>query len=84
MCSFSKDSTSCNWKGYDISMGIPWLVIQCHYWSYFFASFANDLVNYWLDKLNQDPLYLLDQTTRYNVSKKLDKLGSKFELKHFE
>ena len=44
----------------------------------------NDLVNYWLDKLNQDPLYLLDQTTRYNVSKKLDKLGSKFELKHFE
>jgi aminoglycoside N3'-acetyltransferase len=44
----------------------------------------NDLVKYWLDKLNEDPLYFLDQTTKYNVSKKLDELGGKFELKHFE
>jgi aminoglycoside N3'-acetyltransferase len=43
-----------------------------------------NLVNFWLEKLNEDPLYLLDVPSRYNVSKKLDDLGSNFELKHFE
>lgn len=43
-----------------------------------------DLVNYWLYKLNQDPLYFLDQTTKYNVSKRIDKLGRGFKLTDFE
>ena len=42
------------------------------------------LVNYWLEKLEADSLYFLDKITKMNVSKKLDKLGTKFELKHFE
>tara|TARA_Y100001970_G_scaffold247014_1_gene315421 strand:+ start:299 stop:1099 length:801 start_codon:yes stop_codon:yes gene_type:complete len=42
------------------------------------------LVNYWLEKLEKDSLYFLDKFTKTNVSKKLDALGTKFELKHFE
>lgn len=42
------------------------------------------LIEYWLGKLEKDPLYFLDVPTKINVSKKLDELGSKFELKHFE
>ena len=42
------------------------------------------LVKYWLEQLKEDPLYFLDTQTRLEVSKKLDELGSKFELKHFE
>ena len=45
---------------------------------------TKDLVNYWLYKLNQDPLYFLDQTTKYNVSKRIDKLGRGFKLTDFE
>lgn len=44
----------------------------------------DQLVNYWIEKLCDDPLYLLDEQSKYNVLEKLDKLGSKFELKHFE
>ena len=43
-----------------------------------------DLVSYWLNKLNQDPMYLLDQKTKYNVLKRMDKLGRKFILTDFE
>ena len=42
------------------------------------------LVDYWLEKLEVDPLYFLNESTKINVSKKLDELGAKFELKHFE
>ena len=44
----------------------------------------DDLVDYWLEKLDQDPLYFLDAPTKVNVLKKLDELGTKFELKNFE
>jgi aminoglycoside N3'-acetyltransferase len=44
----------------------------------------DQLVEYWLGKLDEDPLYFLDVPTKRNVLKKLDELGTKFELKHFE
>lgn len=44
----------------------------------------DQLVEFWLEKLEVDPLYFLDKTTRKNVVKKLDEIGTKFELKHFE
>lgn len=44
----------------------------------------NQLVDYLIEKLNSDPLYFLEKKTKISVSKKLDELGTKFELKHFE
>ncbi len=43
-----------------------------------------DLVNFWLENLNRDPLYFLDASTKFNVSKKLDKIGRKFLINDFE
>jgi hypothetical protein len=44
----------------------------------------DDLIDYWIERLNIDPLYFLDDQTKISVSKKLEELGTKFELKHFE
>jgi len=43
-----------------------------------------DLVNFWLENLIEDPLYLLDVKTKYNVIKKLEKTGRKFTINDFE
>lgn len=44
----------------------------------------SDLVDFWLEKLNDDPLYLLSRETRSSVECMLDKFGRGFELNDFE
>jgi aminoglycoside N3'-acetyltransferase len=43
-----------------------------------------DLVNFCLENLIEDPLYLLDVKTKYNVIKKLEETGRKFTINDFE
>lgn len=45
---------------------------------------AADLVNFWMGRLRDDPLYLLDAQSREWVSRKLDVLGRRFQLGDFE
>ena len=42
------------------------------------------VVDFWLNKLDDDILYFLDLKSKNIVNKKLDKIGNKFELKNFE
>ena len=44
----------------------------------------NDLVEYWLEKIKADPLYLLDKQTKEWVVPLLDKLGRPFLITDFE
>lgn len=44
----------------------------------------SDLVDFWLEKLNDDPLYLLSRETRSSVESMLDKFGRGFQLNDFE
>ena len=44
----------------------------------------SDLVDFWIEKLNDDPLYLLRSDTRSSVESKLDKFGRGFKLNDFE
>lgn len=43
-----------------------------------------DVVDFWLDKLNNNPFYFLDKTTTNWVQRMLDQLGRKFIISDFE
>jgi aminoglycoside 3-N-acetyltransferase len=45
---------------------------------------AADLAHFWIEKIQEDPLYLLDTNTRVWVESKLDELGRPFLLTDFE
>jgi aminoglycoside 3-N-acetyltransferase len=45
---------------------------------------AGDLAHFWIEKMQEDPLYLLDNNTRVWVEAKLDELGRPFLLSDFE
>jgi aminoglycoside N3'-acetyltransferase len=45
---------------------------------------VKDLVDFWIEKLNEDPLYLLNIETRTKIECELDKLGRGFNLNDFE
>lgn len=44
----------------------------------------DNLVKFWLEKINEDYLYPLNKHTRFRVLKKLEETGGKFEMKNFE
>lgn len=45
---------------------------------------ANRLVDFWLERLHADPLYLLDDGSRAWVDRKLNDVGRRFVLRDFE
>jgi aminoglycoside N3'-acetyltransferase len=45
---------------------------------------AQDLSDYWIEQLNRDPLYLLDDQSRTWVSGQLSRLGRRFTIEDFE
>ena len=45
---------------------------------------AHRLVDFWGEKLDKDPLYLLDQSSRGWVELELNRLGRRFEITDFE
>jgi aminoglycoside 3-N-acetyltransferase len=45
---------------------------------------AADIVHFWVEKMQEDPLYLLDANTRAWVEPKLEELGRPFLLSDFE
>ena len=45
---------------------------------------ATTLKKYWLERLNKDPFYLLDETSKEWVIPKVEKLGRRFKISDFE
>jgi aminoglycoside 3-N-acetyltransferase len=45
---------------------------------------AKDVINYWIQKINDDPLYLLDSESRSWVEPRLQQFGRPFILSDFE
>ncbi|MBU1587292.1 MAG: AAC(3) family N-acetyltransferase [Actinobacteria bacterium] len=45
---------------------------------------ARDLVEFWVDRMTADPLYLLDTESREWVEPALERLGRRFELEDYE
>lgn len=50
----------------------------------FVVASSRNLVNFWTERLADDPLYLLDSQSRNWVAPMLEKLGRRFELEDFE
>ena len=49
-----------------------------------FSARARRMVEFWSDRLSEDPLHLLDRPTRFWVEDWLEKLGRRFEQRDFE
>ena len=45
---------------------------------------ARDLTDFWVDRLEEDPYYLLDEASRMWVIPKVEKVGRRFEIADFE
>ena len=50
----------------------------------FVIASSQNLVDFWMEQLANDPLYLLDNQSKGWVAPMLDKLGRGFELEDFE
>ena len=49
-----------------------------------YGASINELVNFWLNKLEKDPFYFLQPSTKINVKNRLDSLGRRFLITDFE
>ena len=51
---------------------------------YFIFFNVKNVVDFWINKLNKDPYYFLNEESRKLVIPKINKLGRGFELNDFE